>query len=108
MLETRAKQEPTIKLTANEQVAHARKTSMPQAQQDKLRRPQQDRKAPTRYEDYKLYIMATEEDNFLFTTLDKEVATKPEVIDDTALEAVAHFIMMHYDELGRQRNKKEI
>ncbi len=45
--------------------------------------------------------MAAEEDNFVFTTLNEEVVIKPGVLDDMALEAVAHFIMMHYDELGK-------
>ena len=42
MLETMVKQEPTIKLTADEQVINAREASIVQAQQDKPHRPQRE------------------------------------------------------------------
>jgi len=42
MLETRVKQEPTIKLTADEQVINARETSVAQVQQDKPHHPQRE------------------------------------------------------------------
>ena len=114
MLETSVKQEPTIKLTADEQVIDARETSVAQAQQDEPHRPQREpiahrtrSRAPGKYEDYELYITAAEEDNFLFTTLNEEVAIEPAVLDDMALEAVAHFIMMHYDELGKTGKQRK-
>jgi hypothetical protein len=114
MLETMVKQEPTIKLTADEQVINAREASIVQEQQDKPRHPQREpiahrtrSRAPGTNEDYELYVTAAEEDNFIFTTLKNKVATEPEVLDDMALEAVAHFIMMHYDELGKTKKQKK-
>ncbi len=51
--------------------------------------------------------MAVEEDNFIFTTLNEEVVIKPGVLNDMALEVVAHFIMMHYDELGKMGKQRK-
>ena len=48
-----------------------------------------------------------EEDNFVFTTLNDKVVIKPGVLDDMAFEAVAHFIMMHHDELGKTEKQRK-
>ena len=64
------------------------------------------RRANTYYEDFELYLTAHEEEHFMCVT-DCEDAppSMPEVDSQESLAAVAHYIMMHYNEQAKISKK---
>jgi hypothetical protein len=60
---------------------------------------------PRRYEDYELYVTVEEEDEFMLATCKDESIEEED--NNGALEAVGHYIMMHYDEQEKRKKRKK-
>jgi hypothetical protein len=64
------------------------------------------------YNNYKLYITVGEEEDFLLVIDTSNNETPADTgVEDDVLEAVAHFIMMHYAEkvtMKKKKKKKEV
>ncbi len=54
--------------------------------------------------DYKMYVTVEEEDK---TTCSEDDITPSDKNDDRALEAVAHYIMVHYEEKEKLKKRKK-
>jgi hypothetical protein len=65
--------------------------------------------ANRRFEDYELYTTVEEEKQLMLATVEKEIPSDNEE-DEEVLAAVAHFIMVHYEEKQgiKQKKKKNI
>ena len=62
------------------------------------------------YNNYELYITVGEEEDFLLvidTSNNETPADTTDGVKDDVLEAVAHFIMMHYAEKVNMKKKKK-
>jgi hypothetical protein len=71
---------------------------------DGSRRPNRARIANQQFEDYELYVTIDEEE-LMMATMDNNPAEDKE--DENVLAAVAHYIMVHYEEKeGRKRRKR--
>jgi hypothetical protein len=72
---------------------------------EQSRRSRREQSTPRRYEDYELHVTIEEEDEFMLATC-KDESTEEEDNND-ALEAVGHYIMMHYDEQEKIKKRKK-
>jgi hypothetical protein len=72
---------------------------------EQSRRSGREQATPRRYEDYELYVTIEEEDGFMLATCEYEGTEEED--DNNALEAVGHFIMMHYDEQEKIKKRKK-
>ena len=78
---------------------------------DEPRKSSRERVPNKRFKDYELYITVAEEDEFLLATNGEESEEKEmesAMISDEGMNAVAHYIMVHYakKELIKKRKKK--
>ncbi len=62
---------------------------------------------PKRFEDYEVYVTVEEEDEFMLTTCTNDDVVSTDKNNDRALEAVAHNIMMHYEEKEKLKKRKK-
>ncbi len=62
---------------------------------------------PKRLKDYAVYVTVKEEDKFLLTTCTNNEVTSSDKNRDRALEAVAHYIMVHYEEKEKLKKRKK-
>ena len=75
---------------------------------DGLRRSGRVRIANRQYGDYELYVTVAEEEEFLLTTNSGESdVPAPTEAEEDGIEAVAHYIMMHYDKQEKIKRKKK-
>ncbi len=81
---------------------HANKTDMEQP-----RRLGREQACPKLFEDYKVYVTVEEEDKFMLTTCDDNDVVSTDKNNDRALEAVAHYIMMNYEENKKLKKRKK-
>ncbi len=62
---------------------------------------------PKQLKDYKVYVAIEEEDKFMLTTCADDDVTSSGENNDRALEAVAHYIMVHYEEKEKLKKRKK-
>jgi hypothetical protein len=71
------------------------------------RRLGREQACPKRFEDYEVYVTVEEEDEFMLTTCADNDVVSTDKNDDRASEAVAHYIMMHYEETAKLKKRKK-
>jgi hypothetical protein len=81
---------------------HANETGMEQP-----RRLGREQACPKRFKEYEVYVTVEEEDKFMLTTCADNDKVLTEENNDRALEAVAHYIMMHYEEKDKLKKRKK-
>jgi hypothetical protein len=62
---------------------------------------------PKRFKDYEVYVTIEEEDKFMLTTCADNDVVSTDKNNDRALEAVAHYIMMHYEVKQKLKKRKK-
>jgi hypothetical protein len=105
--EIRVKEEPQqAKITDenedNEDEDHTNETA-----EEQPRRLGREQAPPKRLEDYEVYVTVEEEDKFMLTTCTDDEVTSSDENNDRALEAVAHYIMVHYEEKEKLKKRKK-
>ncbi len=81
---------------------HANETGMEQP-----RRLGREQACPKRFEDYEVYVTVEEEDKFMLTTCADNDVVSTDENNDKALEAVVHYIKMHYEEKEKLKKRKK-
>jgi hypothetical protein len=81
---------------------HTNKTT-----EEQPRRSGREQAPPKQLEDYEVYETVKEEDEFMLTTCTNNEVTSSDKNDDRALEAVAHYIMVHYEEKEKLKKRKK-
>ncbi len=62
---------------------------------------------PKRFEDYEVHVTVEEKDEFMLTTCADDDVVSTDKNDGRAIEAVAHYIMMHYEEKEKLKKRKK-
>jgi hypothetical protein len=66
-----------------------------------------ERACPKRFENYKVYFTVEEKYEFILTTCADDDMVSTDENNDKALEAVVHYIMMHYEEKEKHKKRKK-
>jgi hypothetical protein len=81
---------------------HANETDMEQP-----RRSGREQACPKQFEDYKVHVTIEEGDEFMLATCADDDVVSTDENNDRALEADAHYIMMHYEEKEKLKKRKK-